>query len=287
MSIPRSLLRRIRGKPRGKSVPLRLAEEFGGRKTSAVELVYWTPGAGEQNFGDYLSSVIVTKILADAGLFLSQAVPRPARLLAIGSILHMARDGDTVWGSGVNGLMKVERHRFTRLDVRAVRGPRTRDFLQERGIAVPEVYGDPGLLIGHLLPHWHGTVKTRRYAFVPNMHDLPLTRGWPNVVSPFDPWNLCIDEIVRSEFVIASSLHGLVIAEAYGIPARYVRLSETEGLFKYEDHVLGTGRPQLEFARSIDEALEMGGMSPPKFDAAKLLAAFPFDLWREEPAPLR
>jgi pyruvyltransferase len=281
MSSLRSFWRRIRWKPR-KSLALQLAEEFGGKKADSVELVYWSPGGGVENFGDYLSYIIVTKILADAGLFLNQAVSRRSRLLTIGSILHMARDGDTIWGSGVNGLMKLERHTFAQLDVRAVRGPRTRDFLMERGVEVPEVYGDPALLCGDLLPQWRGRKKTRHHVFVPNMHDLRLTRGWSDVVSPFEPWNHCFDKIVSSEFVMASSLHGLIIAESYGIPARYVRLTETEGLVKYEDHILSTGRPKLEFARSVDEALEMGGMPPPKFDTEKLLAAFPIDLWGKD-----
>jgi pyruvyltransferase len=245
-----------------------------------VELVYWTPpGLGAQNFGDHLALIITTKVLADAGLFLEQEVPRQARLLTVGSILHQARDGDTIWGSGVNGKIAPERHRFTCLDVRAVRGPLTRHFLMTRGVSTPEIYGDPALLVGHLLPQWHGRMKTRRYLFVPNMHDLPAARGWPNSVSPFQPWNRCFDLISESELVIASSLHGLVVAEAYGIPARYLRLGEKESLFKYEDYLLGTGRSELTFARSIDEALEMGGMPPPRFDPSHLLNAFPFDLW--------
>src|SRR5690349_3382462 len=69
-------------------------------RPNQIELVYWRSPSGV-NFGDYLSSVIVTKIAADAGLFLDEERPSPARLLAIGSILHFARNGDIVWGSGV------------------------------------------------------------------------------------------------------------------------------------------------------------------------------------------
>jgi pyruvyltransferase len=83
--------------------------------------------------------------------------------------------------------------------------------------------------------------------------------------------------------VVASSLHGVVVAEAFGVPARFVRLSETESLLKYEDYLLGTGRTDEPFAKSIDEALDMGGMPPPRFDAEGLMAAFPFDLWSGGP----
>ena len=75
-------------------------------------------------------------------------------------------------------------------------------------------------------------------------------------------------------------MHGLVIAEAFGIPARYIRHSDFEHLFKYEDYVLGTGRSELAYATSFDEALEMGGMPPARFDSDRIMAAFPYDLWR-------
>src|SRR4051794_38477481 len=67
---------------------------------NSVELFHWKPQSGE-NFGDHLSTVIVTKILADAGFFLGEGHSSRERLLAVGSILHFARNGDHVWGSGV------------------------------------------------------------------------------------------------------------------------------------------------------------------------------------------
>jgi pyruvyltransferase len=246
-----------------------------------IELFYWSPKGGDENFGDHISKVIVTKLLADEGFFIEEGSKRYERLLAVGSILHFARDGDHVWGSGINGKMRVESHTFRSLNVHAVRGPKTRDFLLERGIDVPEVFGDPALLLPNLLPNRFIPNATVPVVVVPNLHDLEATSNLPNVVSPFLPWNECVQRITRAEFVAASSLHGLVIAEAYGIPARYVRFTETEGLFKYEDYVLGTGRSRLEYARSLEEAIEMGGMPPISFDSAKLIKAFPLYLWRD------
>ena len=85
--------------------------------------------------------------------------------------------------------------------------------------------------------------------------------------------------------MLSSSLHGLVVADAFGIPARYVRLCDYEPLFKYRDHYAGTGRA-LEFATSLPAGLEMGGAPPPVVDKAALLAAFPFDLWGRCATPL-
>jgi pyruvyltransferase len=252
-----------------------------------VELFYWRPRDGRQNFGDHLSPVIVGKLLADANHVIEEGRATKRRLLGVGSILHFARDGDTVWGSGVNGKIPGLEHRYSQLDVRAVRGPLTRDFLLERGIPAPEVYGDPALLLPTLFPGRFRPRPQRDHVFVPNLHDATAVDGWANVVSPLLPWNVCVDRILEGALVLASSLHGLIIAEAYGVPARYVRLSDTEHLFKYEDYVRGTGRPGLEFARSRDEAIEMGGMPAPQFDASKLVAAFPYDLWDDAEQPLQ
>jgi pyruvyltransferase len=245
-----------------------------------IELFYWKSPVAV-NFGDYLSSVIVTKIAADADCFLDEERSSPVRLLAVGSILHFARDGDVIWGSGLNGKVAVERHVFRWLDVRAVRGPLTRDFLTRRGIDVPEVFGDPGILVAELLrtrfPKPSGP-KTP-VAFVPNLHDLSKMDGWENVISPLDPWSTVIRRISRTSLVISSSLHGLVVADAFGIPCTYLRLSERENVLKYEDYVFGVGRPRLNIARSREEAIRAAPMDPVSPDLARLKASFPYDLW--------
>lgn len=252
-----------------------------GEEFPSVELFYWTPSDNQRNFGDHLSAIIVSQILSYFNHTLDEAVPNPARLLAVGSILHFARDGDVVWGTGLNGKVETSEHKFRSLDVRAVRGPITREFLMERGIVVPEIYGDPALLLPRLFPGRFRASGERPYVVVPNLHDLESLARESNIVSPFLAWNTCVERILEASFVISSSLHGLVIAEAFGIPARYLRITETEHMLKYQDYALGTGRSGIEAAHSIEEALEMGGMPAPAFDAEALLGAFPIDLWRD------
>jgi pyruvyltransferase len=246
-----------------------------------VELFFWKPEGSHLNFGDHLARVIVTKLLAAHGHVLEEETAESRRLFAVGSVLHFAEDNDVVWGSGVNGKIDPAQHRFRTLDVRAVRGPLTRNFLMERGIAVPEIYGDPALLLPMLFPERFARHTQSPYVVVPNLHDLKLAQDarMRHIVSPILSWNRCVTEILKGELVISSSLHGIIIAEAYGIPARYLRLSDTENIFKYNDYMLGTGRTAIEPAESVEEALEMGGMPPPVFDPEALLAAFPIDLW--------
>ncbi len=112
--------------------------------------------------GDVLSPILVASILREQGRSISEMQGDGSRLLAIGSILHFARTGDTLWGCGAAlGKVADEQHVFDSLDVRATRGPLTRDYLLSRGIDAPEVYGDPALLLPRFLPR-SGFKKRRR-----------------------------------------------------------------------------------------------------------------------------
>ena len=245
-----------------------------------VELVAWAPPSGARNFGDHLSHIITAAAAAERGLTFDDEVSEARRMLGIGSILHFSADGDIVWGSGVNGKIAVAEIKSTLLDIRAVRGPKTSAVLRDAGFTVPDVYGDPALLTPRFFSDRFPVAPSRDYIFVPNLNDLKVHGEEANLVSPLLGWNRCIEAICSAKLVIASSLHGIILAEAFGVPARYVRLSEIEARFKYDDYAQGTGRAELTPASSIQEALDMGGHPPIQFDADALIAAFPYDLWR-------
>jgi pyruvyltransferase len=248
-----------------------------------IDVAYWHP-KDSVNFGDELSRVVTTLLLAQKGYSPFDELKTEKQLLTIGSNIHFARDGAVVWGSGANISGARREYNFKSLDVRAVRGPLTAEFLQSKGINVPEVYGDPALLLPMLVKDRFSVTGEVPVAFVPNLND-NLSESLVSlnipVISPLQSWNKCITEILKCKFIIASSLHALVIAEAWGIPARYVRLSEHEGVFKYSDYYGGTGRSDYLYANSIAEAIEMGGEKPLKYDSKPLLEAFPFDLWEQ------
>ncbi|MDR3412287.1 MAG: polysaccharide pyruvyl transferase family protein [Formivibrio sp.] len=225
-------------------------------------------------------------MLARKGATLFDCTEQPHQLVAVGSVLHMAREGATIWGTGVHGSVQDIGHRYRMLDVRATRGPVTRQFLQKRGIPAPEIYGDPGLLVPMLTGDRFQVTGEFEVGFVPNFHDLKhlntkkFQQRFPDItiINPLRAWNLVIPDILKCKYILASSLHGIIIAEAFGIPARYLRLTEHEALLKYEDYFEGTGR-RVSFASSVEHALDIGGLTLGAYDSAPLVAAFPYDLW--------
>jgi pyruvyltransferase len=248
-----------------------------------LPIFYWQ-GESFVNFGDRLSLELVQRITGSKiRSYRKKLKQMDRKLLAIGSILHFACDKDIVWGSGVNGKqLDLRRYSFSSLDVRAVRGPLTRQFLFEHfHIDCPEVYGDPALLIPYFFPEFKKSKSpSNSYLIIPHYSEKHLfNEKDPHVIFPTRPWEEVIERILDSQFVISSSLHGIIVAEAFGIPARMLRISENEPLFKYKDYYAGTNRPFFQYANSVSEALQMGGEPPFFCDLKRLYEAFPFEFW--------
>jgi pyruvyltransferase len=244
---------------------------------------FYRRGYKIRNFGDELSPVLVAAILCKkypGRMWDTRSKTNKA--LAIGSILHFASDCDVIWGSGINGKIPGEEHRFQNLDVRAVRGPLTRNALLEKGINCPNIFGDPALLVPRYLKVGLNRAGARAdFVIIPNYNDIPLFSGVENVISPLDPLKKVVRQILGSRKVISSSLHGVVLAEAYGIPA-VLLLPEgfSENIFKYQDYYEGTGRKDVEIASTLDEAMniKVPGISDARF-LDRLEAAFPGDFF--------
>lgn len=249
------------------------------RKIVPGPLGYMLPRRPLNNFGDLIGPILVARIAAEMGL---QEPSENRRLVVVGSIMKLTRPGDVVWGAGING-KSMDSGAAPLLDVRAVRGPRTRERLLSTGMNVPPIYGDPALLWArYWTREWYvGTnpvEATHPVSVIPNFHDYGRTKG-DGVINPLQHPHDVIRRIAMSEFVCGSSLHGIVLAESFGIPARLVR-SDTEPGFKYDDYYAGTGRESYAAASTVQEAIEMGGERPPAWDPEALLGAFPVDLYR-------
>lgn len=253
-----------------------------------LPLYYWNEkwhGRVFENFGDIISLKLVERIIGEpVRIYNKDQKPPEKKLLAVGSLLYFANDNDVLWGTGTNAkITNKKAFKFKTLDVRAVRGPLTRKFLWDTfKIQCPEIYGDPTLLFPYFFPEFRRQAHpTYDYIIIPHYSDEELfpKEEWENVVYSTEPWNEVVKKIINSRLVISSSLHGIVMAEAYGIPARLLIVSDKEPLFKYYDYYLGTNRPYFRYATSVEEAIEMGGEVPFQCDLKKLYQAFPFEFW--------
>lgn len=208
----------------------------------------------------------------------------------MGSILHQSQAGDVVWGSGINGKVASRHYDFRGVDVRAVRGPMTRELINRHGGRCPEVYGDPGLLVATLYPDLGAPSPDSQgqggVCVIPNLNDNALYgerlvdgHAATRYVSPLQDWRQVVREIRAASLVVASSLHGIILSDAYGVPCRPM-LSLFEAPFKFEDYFHATGRTQVGYARSLNEALDMGPLPPARLDLQPLIDAFPADLFQ-------
>lgn len=196
---------------------------------------YWWPA---KNFGDTLTPIILEWVLGEKVEFAKRS--DGGKLLAVGSVMIAARPNDVVWGTGSNRpgfFYNLQKTKFL-----AVRGPLTRKQIKGD---VPEIYGDPAILLP--LIYSPKIEKKHRVGIIPHYVDKPIVAERPEKIIDIQAdWKTVIDEILSCDFIISSSLHGLIVAEAYGIPAAWVKLGEKiRGCeFKFNDYILGTGRKE-------------------------------------------
>ena len=92
-----------------------------------------------------------------------------------------------------------------------------------------------------------------------------------------------IDKIISAKRVISASLHSIVLAEAYGIPAIMLRDTPFSDITKYKEWYYSTGRMDFCIADSIEEAISIEAR-PLSLDVIRdmqecFIASFPEDLW--------
>lgn len=239
-----------------------------------IRLCWWNP---VPNLGDMVSPLIVQHL---SGMPVMHARERvKGKLLACGSILNRAQDGDVVWGSGL--IDAESRPRGVRVLVTAVRGPRTAQRLRSMGIECPDIYGDPGCLLPRLYPRPSEALQPFRLGVIPHLRDQELlTRQDPAVrvlditASP----DRFLGDLWRCQRVVSSSLHGVIFAEAYGIPAHWLVLSDRvigRG-HKFADYYEGTGRECPEPLTRERMLAEPAWEPPAPGVGDRLAAAFPF-----------
>lgn len=244
----------------------------------SVNLHWWKLPSERQNIGDMLSPVVFDFLLQANKLTKSIPPTKTSHLYTIGSIIDGGYQDAVIWGSGLlRGKRQYWWRAVRKLDIRAVRGPLTRQVLISNGYVCPEVYGDPAILLP-LIYQPADTAKRTSYRVIPHMS---FGNNYSHVLSPFTvSWKNFIDTLVQTELVISSSLHGIILAESYGIPAILLN-DHNMNLFKYYDYYASTGRSNIPIATTVEDALSMEPPSLPDLTALRssLIKTFPVDLW--------
>ena len=203
------------------------------------------------NLGDALSPVILEHFTEHKPELASS--DESGKLLLVGSLLDIVKDNDTICGIGSNKpnftLEANDTMRFI-----SVRGPLTR--FQIKGADVPKTYGDPALLLP--LMYYPKIEKKKKTGLVPHYVD---KKYFPKdqVIDIEQDYKTFIDQILECDEIIASSLHAIVLAEAYGIKTKWVLYGDKieGGEFKYQDYFLGTGRRIQEQNKKLDPIIDL------------------------------
>ncbi|OQA52866.1 MAG: Polysaccharide pyruvyl transferase [candidate division WS2 bacterium ADurb.Bin280] len=247
---------------------------------------------GGQNWGDKISPLLVEWISGVKPNLIeirggADASKSNLNFLTVGSILDYCDKNSVVWGSGF--IREGDDFKFAAPQkVCAVRGPLSRKRLLELGVECPEIFGDPALLF----PRYYKPkiLSHKEIGIVPHFVDLDV--GWvrERLEDPTvrvidingDPFEV-VDQICSCEKIFSSSLHGLIIADAYGVKSNWIKLSEGvwgDG-YKFRDYFLSVGRKEAE-PKLIKEDTKLKELVDDfsdyeiNIDLDKLLAACPF-----------
>lgn len=202
-----------------------------------VGMWWFRPAPGTSNFGDELGPAILERL----GYRVRRVPLEQADLITCGSVLELAeqkaRPGATVWGAG----FLTPTGRLTkRLRVAAVRGT-----LAARQAAAPDAaLGDPGLLVPLL---WDQPWRSRHRLGVVAHYVDRTPYPWADVViDPTRPVEEVIEGIRSCHTIASSSLHGLIVAHAFGIPT--VRLEHPK--------VIGGHHKWVDYLSALDAPLD-------------------------------
>ncbi|MBN2869189.1 MAG: polysaccharide pyruvyl transferase family protein [Flavobacteriaceae bacterium] len=199
-----------------------------------IRLYWWHEkrASGLENYGDLLSKYLVEKISGKKVV----SIKHPLRgihkyffknYVCIGSIISSASKKSIVWGSGI---IKKNDH-IREATFVAVRGPKTRSRILELGYDCPEVYGDPAIL----LPNYYHPKVEKKYkiGIIPHYVDYEQVNKALIQDDNIKVINLLTkdiekttQEILECEQIISSSLHGVILPQAYRIPSLWVKFSD-------------------------------------------------------------
>lgn len=205
------------------------------------------------NFGDELNKELISLLTNDKVKFISSTeFFNIKNILVIGSVIQISNKNSIVWGSGLHFNSSGFYYNQPR-KVLAVRGPKTRQRLIELGVKCPEVYGDPALLLpGVFYPNIKKVFEIGIIPHYLNQNDKSIQKYRNNknikiIDVKQDPIDV-VKAILSCKIIVSSSLHGLIISDAYNIPNVWTEFGKPIGKdhFKFHDYFLSVNRKIVE-----------------------------------------
>lgn len=181
--------------------------------------------------------------------------------------------------------------------IKAVRGPLSRKRVKYQAHASIAL-GDPAILADLLVQHTP-TRKEFSLSIMPHyadMNDEELSRFLKKnpSVHVIDPCKLALAvlvEILASDRLLSSCLHGLIVADSLGVPNAWVRLSDklAGGTFKFRDYYANYGEIDpvpliMNEGRPIDNYMKACRVNDCAVMKKDMLASFPKELPKGDPS---
>ena len=184
------------------------------------------------------------------------------KFVGVGSILHQVHPNYSGIILGTGFIREEQQMIFPNAKILAVRGELTKERIQCRENIV---LGDPGLLAYRFFKT--KPAKKHLMGIVPNhmemldLKNLLKQKKYDSrlkFINPMRSLNTVLRDIVRCEYIVSSSLHGLIIADALGIPNAWLKLTDKVigGAFKFNDYYSALGVTKQSHCFSGDEKLE-------------------------------
>lgn len=248
----------------------------------------------QRNFGDDLNYFLLKDLTNLIFRFKDSTILskiKRTNYLCIGSIIHLGNRHSVVWGAGcISKDSPIPKPK----QVLAVRGPKTRERLIQAGIHCPETYGDPALILP--LVYNPNIKKQNHIGIILNSADevykCTIAIQGENEYkyisfTNYTDWRKKIDEVIECQMILSSSLHGLIIADAYNIPNIWISINDCEniigGYFKYLDYFSSVCRHQtrpIELNTIMEQGITnfLPLIEKPIVNLTPLLKSCPFEL---------
>lgn len=255
----------------------------------SIPVVYFS---GTPNVGDLLNGYLIPKMTGkDIVKVTSSMTPH---MRAIGSVIGSASQFSYVWGSGsIDG--RQPNRKIRKECIYALRGTKTQkmlsSFLEADLTHLP--LGDPAVLtpdfymplvekVGHvgIIPHFSDEAIITDHLASAGINNV-------RIISVRQNPEEFITELCGCDYVFSSSLHGLVLADSYEVPNKWISVSNLllGGAYKFQDYYSTTDTPDESyeevlnpdgFHRLIDRSDVLCSVKTYISNKSKLRESFPF-----------